>query len=152
MNTNEQLREEFNIFAQQLNPNVMLTLTTHKSWSAAKMKKLVGQFFGRLDRKLLGNAWLEKPIEERIDGVAFVEKPSLNVHAHCMVGLNINRWYETLRTSIKIWEKLCPSGKVHFEPINYARETIGYSLKETESDYYKFDDQIILLREFHPQR
>lgn len=152
MYTNQQLREEFNIFAQQLNPNFMLTLTTNKSWNAAAMKSLVGKFFRDLDRKLLGNAWLEKAIEERIDGVAFVEKPNLNVHAHCMVGLNFNRWYETLKRSREVWKKLCPSGRVHFEPISYARDAIDYGLKETESRYYKFDDQIILLWEFHPQR
>ena len=65
MYTNQQLREEFNIFAQQLNPNFMLTLTTNKSWNAAAMKSLVGKFFRDLDRKLLGNAWLEKAIEEQ---------------------------------------------------------------------------------------
>ncbi|MEP1090733.1 MAG: hypothetical protein ABJH63_15295 [Rhizobiaceae bacterium] len=151
MITNRQLREQFNIFGQQLEPNTVLTLTTHQSWNAEKMKNLVGKFFGRLDRKLLGSAWLERPVEERTDGVAFVEKPNVNVHAHCLVKLDIDRWHHTLRASMDIWKKLCPSGRVHFEPICYPREAIDYCLKETENDNYKFDDQIIILREFHPQ-
>ncbi|MEP1208425.1 MAG: hypothetical protein ABJM29_10555 [Rhizobiaceae bacterium] len=151
MYENEILRDQFTTFGVNFNPNVVLTLTTHKSWNAAKMNKLVSQFFGRLDRKLLGNAWLEMPTKERIDGIAFVEKPNVKVHAHCCVRLNVNRWYETLRASIHIWKQLCPSGAVHFEPISYPRPAVDYCLKETERDDYKFEDQIILLGVFHPQ-
>lgn len=151
MNQNQLLREQFNVFGQQMDPNLMLTLTTNQSWDAAKMKRLVGKFFGRVDRKLLGAAWLERPIAERIDGVAFVEKPTVNVHAHCVVNIDKKRVLTALKMVRPIWQSLCPSGEVDFSVVTYSYAATDYCLKETERKNYKFDDQIIILREFHPQ-
>ena len=153
MYTNQELREQYTVLSQKMNPNLMLTLTTNnKSWDEAKMKALIGKFFRGLERKLLGKTWFKKPISERIDGVAFVEKPNLNVHAHCVVRLSPDRLLEALRKIKRIWRKLCPSGEVSFDPISYSNEAINYCMKESERFDYKFDDQIILLRDFHPQR
>lgn len=151
MDRNEQMREELIVFCQRYDPNLVLTLTTHQPWDLVQMRKLVGSFFGRLDRKLLGNAWLERPMSERVDGIAAIEKPGVSVHAHCVVRLEMDRWYDALRASSDIWRKLCPSGHVHFEPISYVRDAVNYCTKESEDEDYEFGDQVVYLQEFHPQ-
>ena len=111
------------------------------------MRALVRDFLGRLDRKMLGNAWLERPQHERTDGVFVIEHVSSNIHAHGLVRMAKNDKIDVQEHCKAIWAKLCPGGSVLIEPPRNVKDVASYISKEFAGGRFG-DEQIVLARDF----
>lgn len=148
---NRELRDAYIALCKQVQPGVMITLATNQAWDTAKMTDLIEEFFGRLDRKGLGHGHSEAPPSARADGIFFIEKPELNVHAHGLVTLPYgNDWGMPLITRM-LWEKLCPSGSVDMQVIGSIEGAAHYCTKEMVSPYYQ-TEQVVFLRGLMSQK
>ena len=144
MKENE-LRRAYKVFCEQLEPRVMITLATNQAWNIAKMTDLIEEFFGRLDRKGLGHTYNKAPPSARADGIFFIEKPDLNVHAHGLVTMPYGNDWGTQMIASLLWEKLCPGGSVDVQHIHSIEGAVHYCTKEMVSPHYQ-TEQVVLLR------
>lgn len=147
----QDLREAYESLVMQMEPSVMITLATNQAWTIEKMTGLVGEFFGRLDRKGLGHTFSSAPYSARANGIAFIEKPDLNAHAHALVTIPYGNGWGTELIVKMIWEKLCPSGSVDVTPITSIAGAAHYCTKEVIKPNFNVD-QVVPLRGFMPQK
>ena len=137
----DRLKSAYVELCQRYAPNYHITLATNQAWNAERMKVLIKRFAQDLDTQALGRKWFKKPIEMRVDGVCFIEKPDTNVHAHCVLHVPY-----ALPEIAAAWDRLCPSGSVKVQEI-YTENFGAYCAKEME--LRRFDDeQIALLSDF----
>lgn len=86
-----------------------------RQWCVKRAANDLHEWHARLDRKMLGKKWHERPIE-RTRFIAFVEHPNSNIHWHMMLKLNCTR-HDTFNSEApKIWKKLIKSGTVDIKP------------------------------------
>ena len=96
----------------------------------------------RMDRLALGLLWQQKPVDERLDSISFIENPATNFHYHML--WRAPRLEEKLIEALPgIWEKLVPSGNVRYRVINPVDIIVRYDTKQLA------DDSFILSSEFH---
>ena len=125
---------------------------TYQKYSVDKMKKLVGTFFWRIDRKLLGHTCTKKPFTFRTDGIAFLEKGNnAKIHAHCIVRFNKGTTLAREMISNIYWTELCENGTIDIKPIYDTAGLADYCTKGMLKWSYEFNDQIILLRDYFPR-
>ena len=68
--------------AQQVKPELFLTLATNQSMSLERMKRKAREFLARMDEYMLGRNWSKKPMTQRMDGLLYVEHEHSNIHVH----------------------------------------------------------------------
>lgn len=148
-NERKQLKEAYMDLMDDFQPNSFITLATNGDGTIEGMRDLVKDFLARLDRKILGNAWLERPIHERTDGVFIIEHVTSNIHAHGLVRLAKNDNVDVEAHCKSVWGKLCPGGSVLMEPPSSTHAVARYISKESTGICF-LDDQLIITREFMP--
>ena len=136
-------------FLEQFEADCFVTLVTNDDGTIEGMRALIRNFLARVDRKMLGNAWLERPRDERTDGVFFIEHVSSNIHAHGLVRMAKNDKVNVQNHCQNVWGKLCPSGSVLIETPDSERKVAFYITKEFVGGRFA-DDQIVLTRELMP--
>ena len=106
-----------------LNFNQQRSFTTA---SAALMK-----FEARLNRSILGKNWRKKPMDQRVQFIAFPEHPETNFHYHVFIRTPKAERFEALAT--KHWRTLVPGGQAHVKTVEGDenwKEVSGYSTKD----------------------
>ena len=145
----DDLREALINFASRNYRDYFLTLVVNHAMSQEAMSSLLGKFFGRLDRALLGRNHYTLPMSQRTDGVIFVEHASSNIHAHCLLEFPIRKAPGKLYAECeKVWSTLCPSGNAKLEIQYGGGHAADYTTKETTRFNYDADDQIMLVGQF----
>lgn len=123
-----------------------LTLVVNRSISVEAMQSLLGRFFGRVDRALLGRDFHTMPMSQRTDGVIFLEHTASNIHAHCVLKFPKGKTPSRLASECtKIWSTLCPSGNAELEIQHNGFGAVDYATKETTRFNYDAANQIILV-------
>lgn len=133
-------------FLDQFEADSYVTLVTNDDGTVEGMRALIRDFLARLDRKMLGNAWLERPQDERTDGVFVIEHVSSNIHAHGLVRMAKNDKIDIQEHCKAIWAKLCPGGSVLIETPDSVQKVASYISKEFVGARFS-DEQIVLTRE-----
>lgn len=149
-NYNQQLelQYEYRKFITDFQPTTFITLATNQQQSVGKLRLQVKSFFGQFDRQQLGHTWLKKPACMRTDGFVLIEHVDSNIHAHCGVRLAEGKMLDSEQAATKIWDRICKSGSLDFQPVTYATGVASYLTKEMRKPSFNYENQIILLGEF----
>ena len=111
------------------------TLATNDSVPPARMRDLLREWDGRMNRKLVGNKWVER-IEDRMFPFYFLEKPITNPHWHGLVrfvGDEPKRVKQQLifdEQIEKLWRKLVPTGTAVVRQVYDQKGANEYVAKE----------------------
>jgi hypothetical protein len=89
------------------------------SISEVRMRALLREWDSRLNRRILGPKWTQKP-DERLFAAYFLEKPETNPHWHALV----------IGESEIFWKQLIGSGTVNVQPVNLKLGIASYITKE----------------------
>jgi hypothetical protein len=126
-----------------------LTLNLNGEFSPKKRELLAKGLFRRIDRKLLGRNYMDKPTR-RADFVIILEHPDSNAHFHCLGRFDpeCDLSTRTLREMIgNEWKKLCKSGSIDLQRINRTRRRLaGYVTKSLTKN--NWGDRVMTSREF----
>ena len=124
------LRRSWEQFVVDQNPSVALMLG---GGGDCKPEVLVGaarQFFGRIQRLAHGPRWANRPKEDWLMAVGFIEKLDTNPHLHLAVRTNSGEAGILLIKGSQIWKGLRHKGDYHCEYIADAEAYVHYSTKE----------------------
>lgn len=144
----ERQHAAYQILNQKIRPNTFVTLATNQNWTPTKMKKLVGQLFGRMDRWYLGHTWLKEPIYMRTDGIGYIQNVKTNIHAHMLVRFNKgNHWGREMMIKHH-WTRLCEGGSADCQSIYEIKGISDYCSREMRYKNFNADDQLIFLRDY----
>ena len=140
------IRELYMTYADQF-PEYFLTLASKRSMPLSEFVRLVRAFHHHLDRKLLHRPPHLKPLDQRTNGIMFLEQIHTHIHGHAMVRFAGNEVTTTLREHCAtIWAKLCPGGTIDLKE-QYDDQLSGYLTKEMERWGYDDLRQAILFRD-----
>ncbi|MHA6298547.1 hypothetical protein [Devosia sp. CAU 1758] len=140
------IRDLYEAYANQFSDH-FLTLASKRNMPSSEFVRLVREFHHHLDRKLLRRPPHLKPLEQRTDGIMFLEQITTHIHGHAMVRFAGNETTATLRElCATIWPKLCPGGTIDLQE-QYDGNLSGYITKEMK--LWGYDDlrQAILFRD-----
>lgn len=134
--------------SKRFEPNTFLTLVTNQTWTAQRLRKLVGSYFARMDRWYLGHTWHIEPYDRRINGMGFIEHEDSNIHIHLLVNFKSgNEWGRRMMTE-HYWHKFCESGSIEIEPIYDLNGAAYYCTKEMTSEKYDVYEQVVFLQDY----
>lgn len=101
------------------------------------------EFHQRIDRTILGPKWLQKT-EARSQYIAFIEKPTENLHIHAVFHLPTGGDNTFVLKAPKIWGELAAAGNLDIQQIPYVEGLADYITKEIRPDT---SEQILLPRQ-----
>ena len=120
----------------QHNPTHFLTLATNSGGlSIDKMKSMLKQWDGRVNRTLYGPKW-HKHYDELLFYFAFIENPNTNAHWHLLLRFQDEDKLSTLRhAAIYEWRRITPGGSVNLQAIESTpSRLIDYVAKQIQGD------------------
>jgi hypothetical protein len=100
-----------------------------------RMRKLIKDWDGRVNRKLYGPKWLLHH-DELLFWFAFVEKPRANPHWHLLMRFPDTDKIDAMKREIEVvWNRLVPAGTVNIQDIKEKPERVAeYVAKQLGSD------------------
>ncbi|KKB76497.1 hypothetical protein VW35_17015 [Devosia soli] len=140
------IRDLYMAYADQF-PEYFLTLASKHNMPTFEFVRLVSEFHHQLDRKLLRRPPHLKPLDQRTNGIMFLEQIKTHIHGHAMVRFAGRETTTTLREHCAaIWTKLCPGGTIDLQE-QKDEHLSGYLTKEMEAWGYDDLRQAILFRD-----
>lgn len=144
-------------FIEEQGGDLYFTLSFHRGGQhVGTLRRHLQNYFGEVERKLLGHRFYKRPKEMRFRGWFFAEKIDVNAHWHGIVHLPrqygqfllkrviVVRWLETQ------WNKAIPSGNAKIDLVgSQLKGGSRYVTKERRR--IDFSDQMVTLEEFWPQ-
>lgn len=133
--------------------NVGLTLNVNRQTGLMAARAQVGKLFFRVDRKLFGTKFAERP-ERRTQGVFFFEHVETNIHCHGLLAIR-PECHDRFMSMFPVdgrggpWSKVCPSG-THCVRIGNIEAAARYDTKEQTP--WSAPATMVWLAEFHPQQ
>lgn len=120
--TAPRLRAAWRNHLESMGATHALTLTINAPATADGLRAKLHQFFGRLDRAILGRRFNEAPPECRTAYVAFAENLTTNAHAHALIRVIPDRRAEVENllgdTRSRFWSHVAPAGTHVLRPID----------------------------------
>ncbi|WP_299146782.1 hypothetical protein [uncultured Tateyamaria sp.] len=144
----ERLRAAYKQFAQQLEPELFLTLATNQQMSIGRVQNLTRRFLRGMDQWKHGKrGFMHVDAEQRIDGLFYVEHEHTNIHVQALINRPYCNRFGLQMHANRIWRKLCPSGSVVIKDVDNAGGLSEYCTKEFYKDRF-FERQCFTAREF----
>lgn len=144
----ERLRAAYMQFAQQLEPELFLTLATNQQMSIERMQNLTRRFLRSMDQSAYGKrSFMHVDAEQRMDGLFYVEHEGTNIHVQALINRPYCNQYGLQMHANRIWAQLCPSGSVELKSIYDVGGLSKYCTKEFYKDRF-FERQFFTAREF----
>jgi hypothetical protein len=144
----ELLRAAYTQFAQQLEPELFLTLATNQQMSIGRMQSLTRRFLRSMDQCAYGKrGFMYVDAEQRMDGLFYVEHEDTNIHVQALINRPYCNRFGLQMHANRIWAQLCPSGSVVIKDIYDAGRLSEYCTKEFYKDRF-FERQFFTAREF----
>lgn len=132
-----------------MQPDIYLSLVANKQIGITGFKLKLKDFFGHLDRTYLGPKWQKKSLDERTNGIGFVEKVKSHIHSHFAIRTPANAYLWNMKMNTEeIWNQICPSGTYDVQMITARWGLSGYNTKEQEHEDYDWHDQVVYVRDF----
>jgi hypothetical protein len=149
---NDQLREAFVDWLPELDPDLSLVLNFNRPISILGARNKFKNWLARVDRLFLGHEWHKNPSRERTSGVAIIENPRKNLHAHVLLkfpprAAALSR-SERLDRLYDPWKKLEPQAQFYSEPIWDVHGAAKYNCKQLIRRGH-LENCLILFNEFH---
>lgn len=142
----ERQREAYIRFAAVNYPDYALTLTTERTLSAASFRVLLKKFFHRIDQELIGRHAHKANMDQRTDGVIFIEHTTTNVHAHILLKFPKREVPSKLSTLCKEqWKAVWKAGSAKLEPQYGGGGGGRYATKELTLRNHNDLEQILLI-------
>ena len=143
-------------FIQWINDNSLdayITLNFNCDITLDIAKNKLAHFFAKLDRKLIGPKWKEKP-EDRTLMIVLPENIDSNFHYHALGTLS-PKAYGMSEDDIEdlisdIWETVLPAGSTHFAFNTYNQKVIPDYISKQLIRHGRIE-QFILSNEFWPK-
>lgn len=137
-------------FAEGLQPTHFVTANFNRDISYEGARQALKAWHARVDRKLLGPKWLEKPFDVRTEFLATVEHMASNPHWHLLVrpaGHAGGMTFEDVGG--QVWQALQPAGSLDVRPLltlHDMHRVSTYCVKDlVKSENY---ERFVLSREF----
>jgi hypothetical protein len=149
---NKRLRQEISNWLPTIEADLFITLNFNRPKSLQGARNQLKGWLARVDRSFLGHNWNKKPSPERTSGVAIIENPRKNLHAHVLLkfppkAAALSR-SERLNPLYDAWKKLEPQAQFWSEPIWDQRELAKYNCKQLIRRGH-LEKCLILFNEFH---
>lgn len=142
LNQREKYRAECVRWITQFEPDLFVTFVFNRWISTDEAQRTFEEFHGRLDRKLLGRSFIERP-DERTDYRATIEKPDTNIHIHALFKMTAEQKLRFCVEAPAIWTKLVEAGNLDIKPVYFSEGAARYVTKELRPET---SDRILLPR------
>lgn len=129
----EKYRAECIRWMAEFEPDLFVTFAFNRWVSIDEAQRTFEEFHGRLDRKLLGRSYMNRP-DERTVYIATVEKPDTNIHIHALFRMTAEQKAHFGELAPAIWKKLIEAGNLDIKPVHYAEGAARYVTKELRPD------------------
>ncbi|MBA4781328.1 hypothetical protein [Blastomonas sp.] len=127
-------------------PDLFVTFVFNRWITMDEAQRTFEEFHCRLDRKLLGRSFIERP-DERTDYRATIEKPDTNIHIHALFRMTAEQKSRFSVEAPAIWTKLVEAGSLDIQPVHHSEGVAQYITKELRPET---SDRILLPR--HKER
>ena len=149
---NTQLRDACISWLSKLDSDLSIVLNFNRPISLAGARNQLKGWLARVDRSFLGHEWHRKPSPERTSGVAIIENPRKNLHAHLLLKFppkaaalsrsqRLDRLYDP-------WKQLEPQAQFYSEPIWDLHGLANYDCKQLIRKGH-LENCLILFNECH---
>lgn len=125
----EKYRAECIRWMTELRPDLFVTFVFNRSIGLDEAQRNFEEFHARLDRKLLGRSYLDRPAERTVY-IATIEKPDANIHIHALFKVTAAQRMCFGEVAPAIWVKLVEAGNLDIKPIHCAEGAARYITKE----------------------
>ncbi|MGQ2943703.1 MAG: hypothetical protein ACT6Q7_18615 [Blastomonas fulva] len=125
----EKYRAECIRWMTEFEPELFVTFVFNRWICMDEAQRTFEEFHCRLDRKLLGRSFIERP-DERTDYRATIEKPDTNIHVHALFKMTVEQKERFGVEAPAIWAKLVEAGNLNIKPIHNSEGAARYITKE----------------------
>ncbi len=146
----DSLRQAHRRMAEQMQPQLFLTLATNQNMSLEHVQKLTRRFVRNMDRQMLGSKFYKFASHRCLDGLCYVEHEASNIHVHGLMTKPYGNRCGLQLHSMRIWQDLCASGSVVIKDIGDIAKRSDYCTKEAWRPDF-FERQFFTAQE-HRQR
>lgn len=110
-------------------PDLFVTFVFNRWISMDEATRTFEEFHGRLDRKLLGRSYIDRP-DERTEYIATIEKPDANIHIHALFKMSPEQKERFGELAPPIWTKLVKAGNLDVKQVYCPEGAARYVTKE----------------------
>ncbi len=110
-------------------PDLFVTFVFNRWRSIDEAVRTFEEFHGRLDKKLLGRSYMDRP-DERTEYIATIEKPDTNIHIHALFKMTAEQRARFAEIAVPIWGQLVEAGNLDIKPVYCPEGAARYVTKE----------------------
>ena len=121
-------RDECVRLMSDFEPILFVTFAINRWVSMEEAQRTFEEFHQRLDRKLLGRSYFNRP-GDRTVYIAAIEKPDTNIHIHALFRMTTEQAARFGDIAPGIWTKLVAAGNLDIQPVRHAEGAARYVTK-----------------------
>ncbi len=124
----ERYRAECVRWMTDFEPNLFVTFAINRWVSVDEAQRTFEEFHQRLDRKLLGRSYFDRP-GDRTAYIAAIEKPDTNIHIHALFRMTTEQAARFEDVAPGLWTKLIAAGNLDIQPVRHTEGAARYVTK-----------------------
>lgn len=141
-----QLQRAWREFISSTDSQFAMTLNFNRGITLRGAREKFRNYLARLNRRLFGPRWSQRPALESVQAIAIAEHLNSNLHFHVAARLppdKMERFHEIVEP---VWRGLVPGGDAHIVPVSYLP---GWAWYMTKSFYDRADlENVVIAAEF----